>query len=456
VADQFLTVLNMSLTASYVILFIILVRLPLKKTPKVISYALWSAAAFRLLCPVSFESVLSLVPRAVSPVSQNIAGQQTTRIGGGISAAHSLQATTAAASVNPSQVCAQIGSYIWLAGIAAMLIYSVVSTLILKKNLKNARCIESNLYEANNLKTPFVLGLFRPKIMIPSGLSTEEKSYIIRHEQTHIRRFDHVVKLLAYLILSIHWFNPLVWIAFVLMSTDMELSCDERVLKEMGGEIKKAYSMSLLSLATEKRMISGSALAFGEGNVRARIKNVLNYKKPAFWSVVIAVVAVIGIGVGLVANPRINAAGKSSTAVSNAVQDIYRYRTQYVGDNSKVANISYRLQMPKSLTHTGIELYTSKAPYSLNIVYKTTPAVRASFSKDENQTVFDQNAILMFALIKNADSVRFVINDGKQDLIIKRTRDWANKKMAKDVWESSSTVEKFTALYQEIFVSTKK
>ena len=316
--DGFLTILNMSLTADYVILFILLIRLPLKKVPEVISYALWSVAAFRLICPFSFKSILSLIPMNTSPIPQNIMYQQTPQINSGITVVDNfvnrfLPSPAATQSANPLQICTQIGAYIWLLGIAVMLIYSVVSVLILKSSLKSARLLEGNLYEADNLKTPFVLGVFRPRIFIPAGLSEEEKSYIIRHEQTHIHRLDHIIKPFAFLVLSIHWFNPLVWIAFVFMSTDMELSCDERVLKEMGGDIKKAYSASLLSLATEKRIINGSPLAFGEGNVRGRIKNVLNYKRPAFWAMTAAAIAVICVGIGLIANPKEIAVNKNNS-----------------------------------------------------------------------------------------------------------------------------------------------
>ena len=151
--------------------------------------------------------------------------------------------------------------------------------------------------------TPFVLSLIRPKIYLPAGLNATERSYILLHEQTHIQRKDHIIKILAFLVLSIHWFNPLVWIAFILMSTDMELSCDERVLNEMDEGIKKPYANSLLSLATGRHILNGSPLAFGEGNVRGRIKNVLNYKKPRLWIVVVSIIAVIIIGIALLANP---------------------------------------------------------------------------------------------------------------------------------------------------------
>lgn len=369
--DGFLTILNMSLTAGYVILFILLIRLPLKKAPKVISYALWSVAAFRLICPFSFRSILSLIPMNTSPIPQNIMYQQTPQINSGITAVDSfvnrfLPSPIAGASANPLQTCTQIGAYIWLLGIAVMLVYSVVSVLILKSSLKNARLLEGNLYEADNLKTPFVLGVFRPRIFIPAGLSEEEKSYIIRHEQTHIHRLDHIIKPFGFLVLSIHWFNPLVWIAFVLMSTDMELSCDERVLKEMGGDIKKAYSASLLSLATEKRIINGSPLAFGEGNVRDRIKNVLNYKKPAFGAVIAALIAVICVGIGLMANPKATAAIKNNS--SDAIY--YQYRTQNAGDNGKVVN--------KTLIRSKVQPNTndSQPSSSANSPISIQPSVR--------------------------------------------------------------------------------
>jgi beta-lactamase regulating signal transducer with metallopeptidase domain len=301
----------MSLTASYVIIFVMLVRIPLKKAPKVISYALWGVVAFRLLCPFSFESMFSLLPTNAAPIPYNIAYEQSPQINSGIAIVDTfvnsvLPSPSIGASINPLQVYTWIGSYIWILGIILMLVYSIVSVLILKRHLKNAKQTEKNIYEANNLKTPFVLGIFRPRIYVPTGLTAEEKSFIILHEQTHIRRFDHIVKPFAFLVLSIHWFNPMVWIAFLLMSSDMELSCDEKVIKEMGGEIKKAYSTSLLSLATGRPILNGSPLAFGEGNVKGRIKNVLNYRKPSSWIIVAAVIAVVVVSIGLLVNPKNN------------------------------------------------------------------------------------------------------------------------------------------------------
>jgi len=309
--ELFLTVLNMSLTASYVILFVMLVRLPLKKAPKVLSYAMWMVVAFRLVCPFSFESMVSLIPQSTSPIPLDIAYQSNPQINSGIESIDmivtaALPAPVVEASINPLQLYTQIGAYIWIALIAAMLIYSIVSVMILKRRLENAKPAEPNIYEADNLKTPFVLGFIRPKIYLPARLGEEERRCILLHEQTHIRRYDHVIKPFAFFLLSVHWFNPLVWIAFLLMSTDMELSCDEKVLKETGIHIKKPYAASLLSLATGRRVLNGSPLAFGEGNVKGRIKNVLGYKKPSFWIVASAIVVVAVVSIGLLANPQSN------------------------------------------------------------------------------------------------------------------------------------------------------
>ncbi|MGI6752545.1 MAG: M56 family metallopeptidase [Anaerovoracaceae bacterium] len=309
-SELFLSILNMSLTASYVIIFIMLIRLALKRVPKFISYALWGVAAFRLIIPFSFESMFSLIPWNTNgaPIPRDIIYQQSPQINSGIETADSfvnqlLPIPAAGASVNPLQIYIEIGAYIWILGVVALLVYSFVSIFILNKQLKASRLIEGNIYESKNLKTPFVLGVIKPKIYLPAGISAEERNYILLHEQTHINRKDHIIKILAFFILSIHWFNPLVWIAFILMSRDMELSCDERVLKEMNEDIKKPYANSLLSLATGKHILSGSPLAFSEGNVKGRIKNVMNYKKPTFWVVVIAIILVVVLAIGLSTNP---------------------------------------------------------------------------------------------------------------------------------------------------------
>ncbi len=310
-SELFLIVFKMSLTASYVILFVIFVRLLLNKAPKVISYALWGVVAFRLIVPFSFESMFSLMPRNSNAVSipHDIVYKQSLKIDRGTEVADSFvtrlfPSPAVKASMNPPQIYIEIGAYIWFFGVTILLVYSLVSVLSLKRQLKDAQLIEKNIFEAKNLKTPFVLGLVNPRIYLPVGLSKEQQNYIIMHEQAHIHRKDNIIKILAFVIVSIHWFNPLVWIAFMLMSTDMELSCDEKVLKAMDDEMKKPYANSLLSLAVGKHILNGSPLAFGEGNVKRRIKNVLSYKKPKVWVILFSIIIVTAIGIGLVTNPR--------------------------------------------------------------------------------------------------------------------------------------------------------
>ena len=305
----FLQLLNMSFTASIVIAFVLAVRIVLQKAPKVFSYLLWSVVLFRLISPFSFESIFSLMPAKANPISQNILYMHTPKIDTGIGVInHSVHAILPAAtpqtSANPLQILIVIVSHIWLLGVAAMLVYSLIALFRLKKELKNATLYRDNIFISPRIDTAFVMCIFCPKIYLPSNLNAAERSYILLHEQTHIRRLDHIFKLISFLALSIHWFNPFVWASFFLSVKDMEMSCDEAVIKQLGDEVKKDYSASLLTLATGKRIVSGTPLAFGEGDTKSRIKNVLNYRKPGFWAVLVSVLAVVFVVIGLTTSPK--------------------------------------------------------------------------------------------------------------------------------------------------------
>jgi len=339
----FLTILNMSLTGAFVITAICLARLPLKKAPKAISYALWAVAGFRLVFPFSVESVFSLIPWGAAPIPADISARAVPFIGSDISTVNNtvggiLPAAAPAANVNHLQIWFAAASYIWIFVAAAMLIYGAVSFVKLKGQIRNAVRVRTNIYEADNIKSPFVLGILRPSIYLPFGLSGLEREYILLHEQTHIRRHDHLVKFAAYLILCLHWFNPLAWVAFWLCGVDMEMSCDERVMKETGYALRDDYSMSLVCISAGRRIAGGSQdtcpggqacasaptrfsaqvrtstpthsptqvhtpvpqsvrpgpLAFGEGGIKQRVKRVFNFKKPSrvmnFAAVIVAVV----------------------------------------------------------------------------------------------------------------------------------------------------------------------
>ena len=350
-----LTILNMSLTGAFVIAAICLARMPLKRAPKIISYCLWAVAGFRLVFPLSIGSVFSLIPFKAQTIPPDIAMQSVPRIDSGIPFLNNalssiLPAATPYASVNPLQIWTAIGAFVWLIGVAVMVVYGVVSFVILKQKMREAAHIEANIYEAENIKSPFVLGIFNPRIYLPVGLSEKERSYIILHEQTHIRRRDPIVKIAAYFVLCLHWFNPLVWAAFLLMGADMEMSCDERVLKEMGAETKKDYSLSLLSLSTDKRIIGGSPLAFGEGGIKDRIKNVLNFKKTSRVIVVVSVALVAVLSIGFAGNRAIgrNFSMQGSNLADLQTDAVIRYIVQVTGakdDSIIVPGDNFQLQV---------------------------------------------------------------------------------------------------------------
>ena len=309
----FLDVLNMSFTASWVILIVMAARLILKRVPRWILCLLWCVPVFRLLCPVTFESVLSLVPVKSQSIPENIAMQRVPEIDSGSFMVDTVVNNVLAAptftpdemtSANPLQIYQFIGAWIWVIGIVVLAVYSLVSLWLLHRKLQPAVPADRNIYWCRGLETAFVVGLLRPKIYLPLGLGPSESAYILRHEEIHIRRMDHWLKAIAFLAVVVHWFNPLVWIMFTLVSRDMEMACDEAVMAELGDnkDMKKAYSASLLNLAAGRRIMTGTPLAFGEGDVKNRVQNVLSFRKPKTWAVAAALAVCVLLGVGLLAN----------------------------------------------------------------------------------------------------------------------------------------------------------
>lgn len=317
----FLEILNMSLTSAYVIAVIMIIRLMVRKLPKKYSYWLWSAAAFRLCCPLSFQSVLSIfnfgffdMSRAQSEsgarleyVADNIGYQEIPQVSVGIPYANTLinnvlPEAHPSESVNPMQIVLTVSAVLWAVGVVLMLICGIVSYIKIRRSMSTAMKLEGNIYQSDKISSPFILGIFKPKIYIPFGIYGETLRYVLIHEKYHIKRFDHIVKIAAYLILSVHWFNPMCWAAFILMGTDMEMSCDEKVLASEDN-IRKEYSTSLLSFATSGRFPSPGPIAFGETGVRSRIKNALRFKKPKLWAGIVAVTVCVAVAVVCVSNP---------------------------------------------------------------------------------------------------------------------------------------------------------
>lgn len=341
----FLAFLNMSLTGALVILAVLVVRLFLRRVPRLISYCLWAVVLFKLLCPVSFSLPMTLPETENGPVVESgivyyipkdilygqaypgepelpglQEGEGDAKSSGEAGSAASSAGTGSAAlpggieGTVPGEGRKLIGAamVIWGVGAALMLAHGGISMVLLKRKLKGARAVnygfgdggQITVHEKENLPTPFVLGLFHPEIYLPAGLSESERQYILLHEQIHIRRRDYIIKAVSFLALCIHWFNPMVWAAFFLSERDMEMSCDEAVLRKLGSGVKKEYSAALLNLASGRRIVGGMPLAFGEGTPGSRIRNVLKYKKPQMAAVCAGIVLAAAAAVLLLASPR--------------------------------------------------------------------------------------------------------------------------------------------------------
>ncbi len=307
-SDWLVAVLNMSLSATWTALLVMLARLLLRRAPKVFSYALWAVVWFRMVCPVSFEGIFSLTPVHTETIPKDIAYTSVPRIQSGIppldqAVNQSLPAATPAASANPMQILLEAGAWVWIAGMVLLAAWSFLSYLRFRKKLAAAVWMEGNVFSSDRITTAFVLGFFRPRIYLPLGLAETERQYILCHERVHIRRGDHWIKTAALLAVFVHWFNPVLWLAYRLMCRDMEMSCDEQVINRLGEGIRRNYSNSLLSISMRRSGLA-SPLAFGENETSGRIKNVLRYKKPAFWVLLALLAAVAVLTVCLAANPK--------------------------------------------------------------------------------------------------------------------------------------------------------
>ena len=310
-SDIFLKILNMSIAASWLILAVMLFRFILKKVPKWITVLLWGIVALRLVVPFSFESALSLIPSAETFNAHNIQ-YETPAISSGIPAINNAVnpvlgetfAPNPAGSVNPLYVWTFIVSVIWFIGIAAMLLYAVISYVRVRRSVAERVPYKENIFLCDHVKSPFILGLVQPKIYLSSNMDAASIEPVIAHEKAHLARHDHWWKPLGFLILTVHWFNPLCWVAYVLLCRDIELACDEKVIRQMDLDGKKQYSTALLECSVQRRLVTICPLAFGEVGVKERVKNVLNYKKPAFWIISVTVVACGVVTVCFATNPK--------------------------------------------------------------------------------------------------------------------------------------------------------
>ena len=308
--ELFLKIINMSISASWLVLVVLILRFVLKKAPKWVNILLWGIVAIRLICPFSFESALSLIPSAetfpekvisgpsfdvqtgITPVDNRINDYLGDRYFEGVTV-----------PTNNGNNIMTILTIVWTIGILFLVTYTVISYWRMHRKVDTAVRYKDNIFQSENVKSPFVLGIIKPRIYLPFNMNGQDLEHVVAHEQAHIHRKDHWWKPFGFLLLTIHWFNPLVWLAYVLLCRDIELACDEKVIKELGNEQRADYTQALVACSVNRRMIAACPLAFGEVGVKDRVKSVMNYKKPAFWGVVLAVIVCVFVAVCFLTNP---------------------------------------------------------------------------------------------------------------------------------------------------------
>ena len=327
----FLGVINMSISASYIVLAVLFLRLLLKKAPKWITVVLWGIVAVRLICPFSIESIFSLIPSAET-VSPDIMMDRKPEINTGIPIVNQVINPVISGSftpdpgtsANPLQLWIPTFAVIWIVGMVALFIYTVISYAKVKRKIGTAVLLRDNIYQSENVVSPFVLGLIKPKIYLLFNMTEKDMEHVVAHEMAHIRRKDHLWKPLGFLVLTLHWFNPLMWLGYVLLCRDIELACDEKVIRELDCDARADYSDALLTCSVNRRIIAACPLAFGEVDVKDRVKHVINYKKPAFWLIIAAITACVVVAVCFLTNPT----QKQNDQSISPREDIY---TEYEG-----------------------------------------------------------------------------------------------------------------------------
>lgn len=309
-SELFLKIVNMSISASWLVLVVLAFRFLFRKAPKWVNVLLWGIVAVRLIFPISIESALSLIPSAET-ISPEIMMDWTPEISTGMESVDRVVnpiitetfAPEPIASANPLQILIPVFSIIWITGMCVLALYTVISYWRLQRKVVEAVILRENIFQSENVGSPFVLGIIKPRIYLPYNMDNQDLEHVVAHEQAHIRRRDHWWKPLGFLLLMIHWFNPLMWVAYILLCRDIELACDEKVIKEMGNEQRADYTQALVSCSVNRRMIAACPLAFGEVGVKERVRSVMNYKKPAFWVIVASVIACAVVAVCFLTNP---------------------------------------------------------------------------------------------------------------------------------------------------------
>lgn len=419
---------NMSITAMWLIFAVIILRAILKKAPKYINLIMWALVGFRLICPFSFESMFSLIPVSET-IPGNIQASSSPSINTGINAVNDIvnpaisEFSKMPYSIghNPVDMLLKISFLVWVAGIAIMLVYSAISYLKLHRMVRASIRYNDNIFLCDNIKSPFILGIIKPRIYLPSDINANQINPVIAHEKAHIKRLDHILKPLGFAVMSIHWFNPLVWIAYSLFCRDIEYACDEKVIKDMKSEEKKTYSEVLLSLSISKRNLAVCPLAFGEVGVKSRIKSVLSYKKPTLWIIIISVIALAGVAIGFMTNP------------SNDSIDGYHYIDRYFYEdvigvdraNNELRDYRYRIGEDMIITRfdgdgtgnakvLGVLVKENINDHELDLILATLPS---KYSKNQIKETYITSGPYtdkyIFIRFRNSDFIgAFIPTDG--------------------------------------------
>lgn len=464
----FLVILNMSITASIIALAVIVARFFLRRAPKIFSYILWLAVAIRLIIPVSFTSSFSMLgfinfqnqtdAGFMNFVPQEIGLQKNPVVDTGMKGlSHfinsSLPVATPMASVNPMQIIVWIGSFIWITGVVVLLLFSIVSYLKILIKVRTATLVKDNIYETDQIDIPFVFGFLKPNIYIPTGMSNHELPYILLHEKIHITRRDYLIKPFAFILLIIHWFNPLMWLSYALMSKDMEMSCDESVVNKIGHQIKGSYSTSLLSLAVSKKtVLTGNPLAFGESDVKARIKNILTYHQPSKRMFIAYMFVIAALVVGCTANPKqLQQNPLQSLNFDYHIEKLLENKTLYVGNFSKVSGLLSGMPEPAGLKWNGMALQTTAQPYGVTVNYIMNDSVLELDEWEKNSEIYYRNSILLLSLIDNVDIITYSIdqNDGRINTFT-LTREQADKLFGNDVRSYASDEKSLQQLIDQL------
>ena len=335
--ELFVRIVQMSVTAGWLSIAIMLLRPFLRKAPKWIRGILWGMVGLRLICPVSVESIFSLIPKTpTSPIT--VFENETTGIVLDLpmfeQSANSL-APNIGDSANPIQIIIFTASIVWVIGIAVMLIYTLISFLIIKNKVSESIVTEENIWASDKIATPFILGIIKPKIYLPIDINEADKEYVIAHERAHLKRGDHLWKPFGFLLLSVYWFNPILWVAYILLCRDIELACDEKVIAELGSDCKKPYSEALVNCSVSKRTISACPLAFGESGIKDRIKSVLSYKKAGIIITAVSLSIVIIMAIFFLTDPE----GEEKNQSGNDVSEIQSSETKSFKTSNNVAVI---------------------------------------------------------------------------------------------------------------------